>query len=228
MTEKYKNDVSEYGSALPSTKKRGKFITLEGSEGVGKSTNLSFIRDSLVAHGIDVVTTREPGGTPLAEQLREILLAKRDEAFNPTAELLIMFAARAQHLSEVILPALAKGSWVLCDRFTDATFAYQGFGRGLDLHHIGMLETIVQQGAQPDKTFYLDIDVTIGLARAQHRAELDRFEQEQIAFFERVRAGYLARVAGAPARYVVIDASQTLSAVQVSIGEKLDELFETL
>ncbi|MGH1441813.1 MAG: dTMP kinase, partial [Cellvibrionaceae bacterium] len=142
-------------------KKMGQFITIEGSEGVGKSTNISFIKDYLEQKGIDLLITREPGGTPLAEQIRELLLAKRDESVDETAELLLMFAARAQHLNTVILPAIAEGKWVLCDRFTDSTYAYQGGGRGLDQALIANLEKLVQGEVQPDLTLYLDIDVSL-------------------------------------------------------------------
>lgn len=200
---------------------KGKFITVEGSEGVGKSTNIAFIKSWLKKNNIDVLHTREPGGTPLAEELRHILLKNREENFDSMAELLVVFAARAQHLHEVILPAIDRGKWVLCDRFTDATYAYQGFGRGLDLGLITELETLVQRGVHPDKTFYLDIDVSIGLERAQARGDLDRFENEKIEFFERVRQGYQQRVEQDPERYIVIDASQALVDVQRDIEAKL-------
>jgi len=204
---------------------KGKFITVEGTEGVGKSTNLEFIKQRIEAQGIEVIVTREPGGTPLAEELRRILLAKRNEIFDPTAELLVVFAARAQHLNRVILPAIEKGCWVISDRFTDATYAYQGWGRGLSLDTIAVLEDLVQQGCSPDITFYLDISVSVGLARARARAELDRFEEEKIDFFERVRNGYLTRVKQSPERYAMIDAAQPLPGVQNSIASKLDTLF---
>lgn len=203
---------------------RGKFLTLEGTEGVGKSTNLEFIQNYLRERGVSVVVTREPGGTPLAEELRDILLANRDEQVESTAELLLVFAARAQHLNTVILPALMRGDWVLCDRFTDATFAYQGYGRGLNKSQIMALEQLVQGGLRPDKTFLLDIDPALGLQRAKVRAELDRFENEQIPFFERVRAGYLARVEENPNLYAVIDASKPLLEVQSSIERALKSL----
>lgn len=204
---------------------KGKFLTIEGTEGVGKSTNLSFIKDRLESHGVEVMMTREPGGTPLAEELREILLANRDEAFDATAELLIIFAARAQHLNTVIRPALERGLWVLSDRFTDATYAYQGYGRGLSLDNISQLELLVQNKLHPDSTFILDIDVKLGLERASQRAELDRFENEKIAFFENVRQGYLDRVNANPARYYVIDAGQSLVNVQSEIARVVDSLF---
>ena len=203
---------------------RGKFLTVEGTEGVGKSTNIAFIQSFLEERGIDLVVTREPGGTPLAEELREMLLAKREETFNATAELLIIFAARAQHLQTIILPALAQGRWVLSDRFTDATFAYQGCGRGLNIEHITLLENLVQGELRPDCTFLLDIDVKVGLQRAQQRAELDRFECEKIEFFENVRQGYLARVAENPRRYQKINAGQDLASVQKDLYKALTEL----
>lgn len=197
--------------------KKGKFITVEGTEGVGKSTNIALIRSLLEEAGIDLVVTREPGGTPLAEQLREVLLANRDEPFDPLAELLVVFAARSQHLNQVIKPALESGKWVLSDRFTDATFAYQGMGRGLPIDAILKLEKMVQKELHPDTTFLLDIDVQVGLARARERGELDRFENEAIEFFERVRAGYHERVKESPDRFVVIDAGQSLADVQVDV-----------
>jgi len=205
---------------------RGKFITIEGSEGVGKSTNIAFISQYIASQGVELIVTREPGGTPLAENIRELLLAKREENVDDLAELLLMFAARAQHINEYIEPALKAGQWVLCDRFTDSTFAYQGGGRGLNREAINTLEKLVQHDFQPDLTFYLDIDVTIGLARAAERAELDRFESEKIDFFERVREAYLARVKADPKRFRVIDASQDLPSVQAAILEQLKSLFD--
>jgi dTMP kinase len=206
-------------------KVRGRFITLEGTEGVGKSTNLAVIKEWLDRQGIKFIITREPGGTPLAESLRHLLLAKRDEQVDATAELLMVFAARAQHLNTLIKPQLLAGTWVLSDRFTDATYAYQGYGRGLDLGLIHQLETIVQHQLRPDVTVYLDMDVQAGLTRAKERGELDRFEQEDVAFFERVRKGYLARVAADPKRYIVIDASQSLAEVKQAIEQALDKYF---
>lgn len=199
---------------------RGRFITLEGGEGVGKSTNLRFVAEHLRARGVEVVTTREPGGTPLAESIRALLLGVRDEPVAPLAELLLMFAARAQHLATVVEPALARGAWVLCDRFTDATYAYQGAGRGMDEAVIAQLETLVQRGLQPDLTLYLDLDPELAMARLDGR-ERDRFEREAGAFFERVRAGYLARAARHP-RMRVIDAGGDLAAVQQRLGAVLD------
>jgi dTMP kinase len=197
---------------------RGKFLTIEGTEGVGKSTNLAFVRDWLQAKGVEVVVTREPGGTPLAEEIRSLLLAKRDEPVNETAELLLVFAARAQHIAQVIQPALARGAWVLSDRFTDATFAYQGGGRGLSTETIAQLEQLVQGSLRPDLTLILDIDVELGLNRARQRGELDRFESETMAFFERVRSAYRARAEQAPSRYALVDAGQELVAVQADIS----------
>lgn len=199
----------------------GRFITLEGTEGVGKSTNLRFIESVLQQHQINYQLTREPGGTPLAEQVRELLLANRDEQVADDAELLLVFAARAQHLDQVIRPALATGDWILCDRFTDATFAYQGGGRGLSKELIGQLELMVQRGLQPDLTILLDLPVEIGLARASERGELDRFENERMSFFVKVREAYLERAAADPQRFAVIDASGTLEQVQQQIAEVL-------
>lgn len=203
---------------------QGKFLTIEGTEGVGKSTNLAFVRDWLQAKGIEVVVTREPGGTPLAEEIRGLLLSKRDEPVDETAELLLVFAARAQHLAQLIKPALARGAWVLSDRFTDATYAYQGGGRGLSKEIVTQLEVLVQGNLRPDLTLILDIDVELGLNRARQRGELDRFESETLTFFERVRAAYKDRVSAAPNRYALIDASQELAKVQSDIGQVLQRL----
>ncbi len=203
---------------------RGLFITVEGGEGVGKSTNLQFIADYLRSRGIELVQTREPGGTPLAEQIRELLLETRDETVFPLAELLLVFAARAQHLQEVIMPALEQGVWVLSDRFTDATYAYQGGGRRLDLGQIASLEALVQGEFRPDITLLLDMPVAEGMARAGARGELDRFEREQLAFFERVRGAYLARARRYPDQYRLVDASTPLVDVQLRIEAVLDGL----
>jgi len=204
---------------------RGKFITVEGTEGVGKTTNIAFIRSWLEQQQIPYIATREPGGTPLAEQLRALLLQPRDEQVNELAELLMVFAARAQHLAQVIVPALEQGTWVLCDRFTDATYAYQGAGRQMDVQAIATLEQLVQQELRPDVVLLLDIPVQEGLARARGRGELDRFEQEDLAFFERVRSGYLER-ARRFANYAVIDASQPLGAVQADLAAQLHQLLK--
>ncbi len=205
-----------------------RFITLEGGEGAGKSTSLAFIRDYFSARGLPLVVTREPGGTPLAEQVRELLLQKREEAVVPDAELLLVFAARAQHVASVILPALERGEWVLCDRFTDATYAYQGGGRGLSRQRIAELEAMVQGGLRPGLTLLLDLPVAQGMARAGARAEKDRFESEQGEFFERVRRTYRERAAAEPGRFRVIDASQPLAVVQASLRTALDAWLEVV
>ena len=204
----------------------GKFITIEGGEGVGKSTNADFIQSVLESRGCEVVVTREPGGTALGEALRSILLSGDIESPVAMAELLIIFAARAQHLTTVIEPALAAGKWVLCDRFTDATYAYQGWGRNIDQRAIASPEQLVQGARRPDLTVLLDMDPSLGLARAKERAELDRFEQEELAFFNRVREGYLARAKEEPARWLIVDASKTLDEVTTVIGQTLNDWFD--
>lgn len=204
---------------------RGRLITLEGIEGVGKSTNLAFMADRLSAAGIAVLRTREPGGTPLAEEIRTLLVTPRSEPVVQQTELLLMFAARAQHIGTVIEPALARGDWVLCDRFTDATYAYQGGGRGVAVDTIAWLEDHVQNGLRPDGVFLFDVDVAVGLARAKHRSATgDRFEQERVDFFERVRAVYRDRAAADPARWRVIDAGVDLPQVQAVLAVELDAL----
>jgi dTMP kinase len=200
---------------------RGKFITVEGIEGVGKTTNIDHIRRLIEAAGIDVMMTREPGGTPLGEAIRGLLLDPRYTGMSPDCELQLMFAARAEHLARVILPALEQGQWVLCDRFTDATYAYQGGGRGIDVGKIARLEQWVQGDFRPDLTVLLDVPVAIGLDRAGKRGALDRFEQEQIGFFERVRQAYLDLAAHHDGRYRVIDASLPLATVQQQLDEVL-------
>ncbi|MGG2397231.1 dTMP kinase [Pseudomonas sp. SH1-B] len=204
----------------------GLFITLEGPEGAGKSTNREYLAERLREQGIDVLLTREPGGTPLAERIRELLLAPSDEPMSADTELLLVFAARAQHLQQVIRPALSNGSVVLCDRFTDATYAYQGGGRGLSTARIAQLEQFVQGELRPDLTLIFDLPVEVGLARAAARGRLDRFEQEQRSFFEAVRQAYLARAEQAPQRYRVIDAGQTLAQVQADLDALLPSLLE--
>ncbi|ODS25118.1 dTMP kinase [Candidatus Endobugula sertula] len=206
--------------------KRGKFITIEGTEGVGKSTNIEFIKEYLVRQGIPLLLTREPGGTPLAEEIREMLLKRRDEKMDESTELLLIFAARSQHLQQVILPALKGGRWVLSDRFTDATYAYQGGGRGLNISLITDLEERIQGELRPDLTLLLDIDVKLGLERAGRRGELDRFENEQLPFFEKVRKAYLKRIQESPDRCMVIDASPSLRVVQESIKKVLEPKIE--
>ncbi len=206
----------------------GLFITLEGPEGAGKSTNREYLAELLMQAGIEVVLTREPGGTPLAERIRELLLAPDSEIMAVDTELLLMFAARAQHLAGVIRPALARGAVVLCDRFTDATYAYQGGGRGLAYERIAILEQFVQGDLRPDLTLVFDLPVEVGLARAAARGKLDRFEQEQQSFFEAVRQTYLARAAQAPERYRVLDAAQPLSQVQADLAALCPILLERI
>lgn len=189
-----------------------RLVTLEGGEGAGKSTVLAALRDALLSTGCEVVCTREPGGTPLAEQIRGLLLDTRHEPPSPETELLLMFAARAQHVSETILPALHRGAWVLSDRFTDASYAYQGAARGGDAAFIAELERRVV-GINPGLTLLLDVPVEIGLQRIVGRGDADRIESETGAFFERVRAGYRTRAAAEPDRFRVIDASQPAEAV---------------
>jgi len=203
---------------------RGKLITLEGGEGVGKSTNLAYIQQTLESAGIDLVVTREPGGTEVAEKIRTLLLAPSDEPIAELAELLLVFAARAQHVEQLIKPALERGAWVLCDRFIDATYAYQGGGRAMSLEVIAQLEQLVLSEVKPDMTLLLDLSVEQGMARARARAELDRFEQEKMSFFEAVRAAYLERAAADPGRIVIIDAAPELDRVQYQIKAALQRL----
>jgi dTMP kinase len=192
---------------------RGTFITIEGGEGAGKTTMMDRMAEWLVARGRKVVRTREPGGTELAEKLREILLDRNTVGLSGQAELLLMFASRAQHLAEVIRPALDRGETVLCDRFTDATWAYQGGGRGLPVEDIATLERLVHGDLQPDLTLLLDLPVAQGLQRASRRGVADRFEEESSGFFSRVRQAYRERAASAPERFAVVDASGTVEQV---------------
>ncbi|EON94132.1 thymidylate kinase [Marinobacter lipolyticus SM19] len=200
---------------------RGRFITFEGTEGVGKSTQLQIAANTLTALGVEFIVTREPGGTPMAEAIRELLLAPREEAVNDTTELLLMFAARAQHLHTRILPELKAGRWVLCDRFTDATFAYQGGGRGVPAERIALLEDLVQGDVRPDRVILLDAPVETGMTRARHRGDLDRFEQEALAFFERIRATYLQRASADPERYQIVDAARPLEVVTEDVVSRI-------
>lgn len=186
-----------------------KFITFEGVDGAGKSTHLAWFADALRARGLEVIVTREPGGTALGEQLREMLL---NQPMSTGTEAMLMFAARIEHVEQVIKPALAAGKWVISDRFSDASFAYQGGGRGMDWDRLKQLEQWVD--LQPDLTLFFDVPVEVARARLSNNVSLDRFEQEQGEFFERVRAGYHRRVAECPSRFSVIDAAQDLSAVQ--------------
>ncbi|MDH3887451.1 MAG: dTMP kinase [Gammaproteobacteria bacterium] len=197
---------------------KGSFITVEGIEGVGKTTNIDFIHQQLLSAGKEVVLTREPGGTPLGEAVRGLLLDPAYTGMDSTCELQLMFAARAEHLAKVVWPALEQGQWVLCDRFTDATYAYQGGGRGIDSSVIAKLETLVQGDFRPDLTLLLDVPVEIGLARASERGAMDRFEQEKVSFFERVRRNYLEMAENDPGRYRVVDASLPLDEVQKQIA----------
>lgn len=205
---------------------RGRFITLEGGEGTGKSTNIGFVAGLLRDAGVDVLVTREPGGTPLAERIREILVSHAEEALPPVAELLLVFAARAVHVENLIRPALAAGRWVLCDRFTDATFAYQGGGRGIDDGVIAHLETQVQRGLAPDLTLLLDADPAVGMARAEARGAADRFEAERLDFFRRVREAYLARAVVEPARFRVVDATRPLERVRDDLSVHVKEFLQ--
>jgi len=203
-------------------RRRGRFITLEGVEGVGKSTQLQAICARLREQGLTVLETREPGGTPEADEIRATLLKVRSGGFDPMAELLLMFAARAVHVEKLIRPALAEGAWVVCDRFTDASYAYQGGGRGIPSPRIAALEGMVLKGLKPDLTLLLDVKVAVGMARARRRGELDRFEQEKDAFFQRVRRVYLARARKEPRRIRVVDAGQELAAVQRDVVVVID------
>ncbi len=203
---------------------RGRFITVEGIEGVGKSTNIGFICERLRSAGIPVVSTREPGGTPLAETIRDVVLAERTEPVPPVAELLLMFAARSVHLENLVLPALRRGDWVVCDRFTDATLAYQGYGRGQDVERIREIADIVHPGLWPDLTILLDAPLSVSRRRSRERGVSDRFESEEGGFFERVRRGYLALAEADPARYAVVDASRSLRMVQEELARRLDRL----
>lgn len=201
----------------------GRFITVEGIEGVGKSTNIAFIHSYLRAAGRDVVRTREPGGTTLGEHIRELLLHNRHDGMAADTELLLMFAARAEHVDKVIRPALQRGQWVLCDRFTEATYAYQGGGRGIAASRIAVLEEWVQDQLRPDLTLLFDAPVELGLQRAGKRSAPDRFESEQHAFFERVRQNYLEQARHHRDRFRVIDAGQPLETVQRDLAIMLDE-----
>lgn len=203
---------------------KGRFITIEGGEGVGKSTNIQCITDRLQSAGIEFVLTREPGGTQFAEQIRSLLLSHQDEPVAEMTELLLIFAARAQHIKQVIAPALDAGKWVVCDRFTDATYAYQGGGRGLNVEAIEQLETLVQGSLRPHMTFLLDLPPEIGLERASKRAALDRFELEKLEFFNKVRATYLQRAHNEPQRCVIINAEASIEAVQADILSHLEPL----
>lgn len=202
----------------------GRFITLEGIEGAGKSTVARFAREWLTSHGRTVVLTREPGGTPLAERVRQLVLDRQGEPITPVTETLLMFAARGLHIENLIRPALARGEWVLCDRFTDATRAYQGGGRGVSREWIEVLASSVQRGLEPELTLLLDLPVTVGLERVRARsgaAPADRFEEEPARFFERVREVYLEIARAEPRRFRIIDASRPLEEVQAQVAVAL-------
>ena len=206
---------------------RGRFITVEGGEGAGKSSNLAYVQSLLEAAGKNVLFTREPGGTPLGESIRELLLGHQHTGMSDEAELLLMFAARTEHLKQKILPALETGTWVLCDRFTDASYAYQGAGRGIARERIATLENYVQGSLRPDLTLLLDLPVVTGMARAGSRSAPDRFEKEALGFFERVREGYLKIAAEEPHRVKVIDAAPALETVQQQIATVVNRFLES-
>lgn len=208
--------------------KKGLFITLEGGEGAGKSTQMAYVEECLKKAGKTVRVTREPGGTALSEAIRGLLLDHRQSSMDADTELLLMFAARAQHITELIEPALEAGEWVLCDRFTDATYAYQGGGRGIDVDRIAALENWVQGALRPDLTLLLDLPIDVGMSRAGERGELDRFEREKQDFFERVRQTYLDMAEQHPDRYRIIDASQDIQQVQAQIGAILAPILEDI
>ena len=214
-------------SWIATVAERGRFITVEGTDGAGKSTQLRYMLDWLGEHGVDALETREPGGTALGEKLRDILLRNDEYAIAPEAELMLMFAARQQHLDEVILPAIEAGRWVVSDRFTDATYAYQGGGRGIPAERIELLETWVQGHFRPDLTLLLDLPVEDGLQRTRERGgDGDRFEIEALAFKTAVRQCYLERAAREPERIRVVDASAGVDAVSAAIGNELARLLD--
>lgn len=199
-------------------KPKGRFITLEGIEGAGKSTQVALIQATLAQRGLSVVLTREPGGAPIAERLRQILLDPDSRGMSPDTELLLVFAARAEHLAKTIRPALERGDWVVCDRFTDASYAYQGGGRGLEPARIAVLEAWVQGDLRPDLTLLFDLPVDQGLARAGQRSAPDRFEGETVRFFAGARAAYLVRAQAEPGRMRLIDASAPLDQVSQAVA----------
>lgn len=207
-------------------KNKGYFITVEGTEGVGKSTNMAFVKQWLENKGVETIHTREPGGTPFAEEVRELLLSKREESVNSKTELLLMFAARCQHVYQKIQPALEQGTWVLCDRFTDASYAYQGAGRGLGFDKLKELEEWSLEGFKPDLTLMLDLPVLTGLERAQKRGPTDRFEEEKVEFFNKVRNGYLNIAQNEPERMKIIDAQGSIEQVQQQIAQTLEAFYQ--
>ncbi len=201
----------------------GKFITVEGIEGAGKTTCMQVVTEVIEHQGINAIHTREPGGTDLGEDLRSLLLGHKHTGMSDDAELLMMFAARAEHIAQKIQPALDDGKWVLCDRFTDATYAYQGYGRGIPLEKIAGLENWVQGKLRPDLTLLMDLPVEVGMERAGKRSAPDRFESEAWDFFERIRQGYLSIAAEQPSRVKVIDASQDLPDVQAQVKTAIED-----
>ncbi len=209
---------------MPGNTTRGRFITMEGVEGAGKSSHIDAMRSHLEARGLTVRVTREPGGAPLSEALRKVLLDPGNHGMDADTELLLVFAARAEHLAKVIRPSLSAGEWVLCDRFTDATYAYQGGGRGIETARIAVLEDWVQGSLRPDLVIVLDIDPEAGLARAALRSDKDRFEREDAAFFQRVRKSYLDRAKAWPTRYRIIDASADEESVRKQIVKVLESV----
>lgn len=207
---------------------RGKLITFEGGEGAGKSSNIALAKALLEQAGQRCLVTREPGGTAVAEEIRRVLLQPSEEPMAVMTEMLLVFAARAQHLAQTILPAIEQGIWVLCDRFTDTTYAYQGYGRELGQAPVACLENLVQGDLRPDLTLLFDVSVDIGLARAGARGKPDRIESEQRAFFERIRSGFLALARQAPERWRVVDAGQPLEQVQAQVTRVLTDWLEDL
>ncbi|MFQ3229125.1 dTMP kinase [Reinekea sp.] len=205
----------------------GKFITIEGLEGVGKSTQANNLAQWIKTKGHTIVRTREPGGTPIAEAIRDVVLDMHPEKMDPTTELLLVFAARKQHTESLIRPSLTKGAWVLSDRYTDATYAYQGGGRKLDLATISHLENLVLKGFKPDLTIWLDCDAEIGLARAKARGALDRIEVEDIGFFNQCRAAYQQRFEADPMRFIRLDANQSIEAVKADLVQALEGWYDT-
>jgi len=203
---------------------KGKFITIEGVEGAGKSTALAFIAEFLEKNEINFIQTREPGGTEIGEKIRSLLLDKNHSQIHPDAELLLMFAARVQHWHELIKPELAAGSWVLSDRFTDSSFAYQGAGRGINLNRLKELDSWSMGEIKPDKTLLLDIDPKLGMKRVKLRGASDRFESEKIEFFSRVRKGFLELAANEPGRFAIIDSAETISNTQSQIKKILEAM----
>jgi len=227
-SESDREPVETRGQGAATRTNRGRFITFEGGEGAGKTSNIAYARDFLSNRGIPVIVTREPGGTRLGEEIRGLLLGHRDEGMSSDTELLLMFAARSEHIAKVILPALRAGTWVISDRFTDATYAYQGVGRGIDPSRIRILEEWVQEGLRPDLTLLLDIPVVEGIERARGRSGPDRFESEELSFFERVRSGYLDIAHREPYRVKFIDAAQDIARVRRDLARVLNEFIEAI